>query len=63
MIGAIIGIGTGKSFASLGTLSADPPLEIWSAISLFLMATHPYEMVNHPEEDFIRIHPSNDHDP
>ena len=41
MIGAIIGIGTGKSFASLGTLSADPPLEIWSAISLFLMAIHP----------------------
>jgi len=25
MIGAIIGIGSGKSFASLGTLSADPP--------------------------------------
>jgi hypothetical protein len=38
MIGANIGIGTGKSFASLGTLSA---LEIWSAISLFLMAIHP----------------------
>jgi hypothetical protein len=56
MIGAIIGIGTGKSFAYLGTLSTDPPLEIWSAISLFLMAAH-------PEEDFIRIHPSNDHDP
>jgi hypothetical protein len=58
MIGAIIGIGTGTSFASLGTLSADPPLEIWSAISFF-----PMEMVNHPEEDFIRIHPSNDHEP
>jgi hypothetical protein len=41
MIGAIIGIRTGKNVAALGALSADSPLEIWSAISLFLMATHP----------------------
>jgi hypothetical protein len=38
---AIIGVDSGKSFASLGTLSADPLLQIWSAISLFLVAIHP----------------------
>jgi hypothetical protein len=43
MIGAIIGVGSGKSFASVGNLSTDLPSE----------------MVNHPEEDSIRIHPPN----
>ena len=38
---AIIGVDSGKCFASLGTLSADPLLKIWSAISLFLVAIHP----------------------
>lgn len=45
------------------TLSADLPLEICYAISLFLMATHPLGMVNHPKEDSIWIlHPLNDQD-
>jgi len=30
-----------------------------SDISSFSMVTHPWEMVNHPEEDFIRIYPPN----
>jgi len=47
MIGAIMGVGSGKSFAAIGTFSADLP----SDISAFPMATHPWEMVNHPEED------------
>jgi len=51
MIGAI-SIGSGRTFASVWTLSADHPL--------FLMATHPEEMVNHPKEDSIRIHPPKD---
>ena len=41
-----------RRYASVWTLSADH--------SLFLIATHPEEMVNHPEEDSIRIHPPKD---
>jgi hypothetical protein len=59
MIGAIMGVGSGKSFSSVGILSADRPLEICSEISAFLMATHPWQMVNHPEEDSIQIPPPN----
>jgi hypothetical protein len=54
MIEAIMGVGSGKSFSSVGILSADRPLEICSEISAFLMATHPWQMVNHPEEDSIQ---------
>jgi hypothetical protein len=46
MIGAIMGVGSGKSFSSVGMLSADRPLEI----SAFLMVTHPWQMVNHPRK-------------
>ena len=46
MIGVIMGVGLGKSFSSVGMLSADRPLEI----SAFLMATHPLQMVNHPRK-------------
>ena len=38
-----------------GILSADRPLEICA----FLMATHPWERVNHPEEDYTQIPPPN----
>jgi hypothetical protein len=40
MIGAIMGVGSGKSFSSVGILSTDRPLEICSEISAFPMATH-----------------------
>ena len=43
-------VGSGKSFSSVGILSA------------FLMATHPWEMMNHPEEDSIQIPPPNHQD-
>jgi hypothetical protein len=55
MIEAIMGVGSGKSFSSVENPSAVLPLEIYSEISSFLMATHPLEMVNHPEEDSIRL--------
>jgi hypothetical protein len=51
MIGAIMGVGSGKSFSSVVFLSAHHPLEICA----FLMATHPWEMVNHPAEDSIQM--------
>jgi hypothetical protein len=54
MIEAIMGVGSGKSFSSVENPSSVLPLEIYSEISSFLMATHPLEMVNHPEEDSIR---------
>ena len=50
-----MGVGSEKSFSSVGILSADRPLEI----SAFLMATRPWQMVNHPEEDSIQIPPPN----
>ena len=55
MIGAMMGVGSGKSFSSVGILSAERPLEICSEISAFLMA-------NHPEEDSIQIPPPNHQD-
>jgi hypothetical protein len=57
-----MGVGSGKSFSSVGILSADRPLEICSEISAFLMATHPWEMVNNPEEASIQIPPPNHQD-
>ena len=57
-----MGVGLGKNFSSVGILSADRPLEICSEISEFLMATHPWEMMNHQEEDSIQIPPPNHQD-
>jgi len=42
------------------TRSADLPLEICSAISVFLIATHPLPL--EMEDDSIWSHPSNDQD-
>ena len=53
MIEAIMGVGSGKSFSCVENPSAVLPLEIYSEISSFLMAIHPLEMVNHPEEHSI----------
>jgi hypothetical protein len=44
MIEAIMGVGSGKSFSGVENPSAVLPLEIYSEISSFLMATHPLEM-------------------
>ena len=52
----------GKAFLPLGSFPANCSLEICSEISAFLMATHPWEMVNHPEEDSIQIPPPNHQD-
>ena len=62
MFEAIMGVGSGKSFSSVENPSAVLPLEIYSEISSFLMATHPLEMVNHPEEDSIRTPPPHHQD-
>ena len=57
-----MGVGSGKSFPSVENPSAVLPLEMYSEISSFLMATHPLEMVNHPEEDSIRTPPPHHQD-
>jgi hypothetical protein len=62
MIEAIMGVGSGKSFSAVENPSAVLPLEIYWEISSFLMATHPLEMVNHPQEDSIRTPPPHHQD-
>jgi hypothetical protein len=54
MIGAIMGVGSGKSFSSVGILSADRPLEICWEISAFPMATHPWQMVPPTKEKHVK---------